>query len=224
MICAYITYIITQTAKPGPNEARTTSNNSNNSTHLHVFEDAEDFAGLVRVARGLHELFRQLHLGRGDDFLQAVAVHVELVLHQHGDVRESDAHFRVHVRLQQGVVLLQHGDGALQGTDGLQQVLLLAVELGQLLLAQRGGLVQGSLVSGDLLLQVLDLGAQLRRLAAAFLDGGGQLGDALFSLFDGLGLLGIVGLAWELCDFMGMHTQEKGFFLHYELFCADLKR
>ena len=72
-------------------------------------------------------------------------------------------------------MLGEHGDGRLQGGDGLEQVLLLRVELSQLLLADGRGLVKGLLVAGDLLLEVLDLGAEAGAAGGELLDLGGEV-------------------------------------------------
>ena len=59
-----------------------------------------------------------------------------------GDLREG------------GVVLAEHHDRGLERADGLEHVLLLGVELGELLLADRRRLRQRLLVLRDLRLEV----------------------------------------------------------------------
>ena len=91
--------------------------------------------------------------------LNHVLVLAELALDQHRDVNELLGRHLGELC----IVLAQDGDGTLQRTDGLEHVLLLAVELREFLLANGGGLVEGRLVLRDLGPEVLDLRVQPRR-------------------------------------------------------------
>mmetsp|Transcript_36506 Transcript_36506/g.103882 ORF Transcript_36506/g.103882 Transcript_36506/m.103882 type:complete len:467 (+) Transcript_36506:871-2271(+) len=87
------------------------------------------------------------------------------------------------------LVLGQNLDGCLQVLEGLHAVALHAVELRQLLLAQRGGLGEGLLVGGQLGVQLLDVDAELGTLGGETLDGRGELLDLGRGGLDGLTLL-----------------------------------
>ena len=90
--------------------------------------------------------------------LNHVLVLAELALDQHRNVNELLGRHLGELCM----VLAQDGDGTLQRTDGLEHVLLLAVELREFLLANGGGLVEGRLVLRDLGSEVLDLRVQPR--------------------------------------------------------------
>merc|ERR1719327_1005533 len=169
---------------------------------LHLLEDAEDLARLRSVALlerrlrievvtgGLDERRDHLVLARRHHAAQQRRVPVELPLEHRRDVDEL-----LRGNLEEGVVLREHNDRGLERANGLQHVLLLLVELGELLLAHRRGLVQGLLVLRDLRLEVLDLRVELRARRGELLDRGRQVRDVSLRIRDGRGLLLVVGLA-----------------------------
>merc|ERR1719428_2524860 len=171
---------------------------------LHLLEDPEDLTRLRRVAllegrlrvevvtRRLHERRDRLALGRRHNLFQHESVLLELVVDDSGHVQER---FGRHLSERLRVVLGEHDDRRLERTDGLEHVLLLLVELGELLLAHRGRLVERLLVLRDLRLQVLDLRVQARARGRQLLDRGRQVRDAGLSLCDGRGLFLVVRLA-----------------------------
>merc|ERR1719446_831331 len=169
---------------------------------LHLLEDAEDLARLRRVALlerglrievvpgGLDEGSDRLVLGRGHHLHQGVAVLVELPLQHRSDVEHL---LRRH--LGEGVVLAEDGGCRLQRADGLEHVLLLRVELGQLLLADRRRLVKRRLVLRDLGLEVLDLGVEAGAVRGELLNACGERGDLVLSVPDRHRLRLVVRLA-----------------------------
>jgi len=93
------------------------------------------------------------------------------------------------------VVLGEHSDGGLERRDGLQEILLLGIELGELLLANGSGLVQRRLVLGHLLLVVLDLCVEACALGRELFDLVREVLDPGLRIRDGLRLLPVVGRA-----------------------------
>mmetsp|Transcript_37307 Transcript_37307/g.87369 ORF Transcript_37307/g.87369 Transcript_37307/m.87369 type:complete len:348 (+) Transcript_37307:1058-2101(+) len=170
----------------------------------HLPQDAEDLArlgsvGLLEGGRSVEVILRLLDegscgtaLGRSEHTLQQGGVLLHLVLEGGGDAEDVATR-----NLQEGcgVVLGQHCDGSLQSGDGLQQILLLSIELSQLLLPQGSRLLKGLLVGRALLLQGLDLSVQLRTETGQLLDLAGEVCDACLRLGNCLGLLLVVGLA-----------------------------
>merc|ERR1719281_1365050 len=171
---------------------------------LHLLEDPEDLARLRRVAllegrlrvevvtRRLHERGDRLALGRRHCAHEHVLVLLELVVDDSGHVQER---FGRHLSERLRVVLGEDDDGRLERTDGLEHVLLLLVELGELLLAHRGRLVERLLVLRDFRLKVLDLRVQARAHGRQLLDRRREVGDAGLGLCDGRRLLLVVRLA-----------------------------
>merc|ERR1719506_1565696 len=170
---------------------------------LHLLQNSEDGARLrsvalleggVRVeevARGLNERRDRLLLSRRCDLVDHVLVLAELALDQH---RNVDQLLGRHLG-ELCIVLAQDGDGTLQRTDGLEHVLLLAVELREFLLANGGGLVEGRLVLRDLGPEVLDLRVQPSTCRGCLLDGCCEIGDVSLRVVNGHRLIFVVGLA-----------------------------
>mmetsp|Transcript_77444 Transcript_77444/g.196802 ORF Transcript_77444/g.196802 Transcript_77444/m.196802 type:complete len:257 (-) Transcript_77444:172-942(-) len=98
--------------------------------------------------------------------------------------------------VRRGILVFgQHRDRGLQVLEGLHAVHLHAVELGDLLLAERAGLGQGLLVGGQGGPQLLDRGRQLCGPRGRALDQGPQFGDLGGGDLDGLLFFVLAGVA-----------------------------
>merc|ERR1719352_1979729 len=165
--------------------------NAKDGTRLRSVALLESRLGIEEVARSLDERRDRLTLGGRDDLVNQILVLVELILDQNGNVDEGLRRNLNKLR----VVLPEHGDRALQRPDRLEDVLLLAVELGKLLLAERSSLIQSSLVLRDLRRQVLDLRVQASARGGSLLNGRREVGDETLCVVNRGRLVLVVRLA-----------------------------
>jgi len=126
-----------------------------------------------------------------------------LLLDTHGDLKDV-LHLSLSVLLgtsvgsgtllEEGVVLAQNKDGVLHGTQCLDGVLLILVELLVFLLTDLGGLGKSLLVLCKLLLELLDGCGELGGLTGVLLDISNELIDTTVGLGNSLGLVLLVHL------------------------------
>merc|ERR1719487_400474 len=165
--------------------------NAKDGTRLRGVALLEGRLGIKEIARRLDERRDRLALRRRNDLINHVLMLAELILDQHCGFDQS---LRRNLK-KLGVVLAKNGDGALQRPDRLKDILLLAVELGELLLAEGGSLVQSSLVLRDLRREVLDLRVQARARGRGLLDRRRQVRDVSLRVVDRRRLVLVVGRA-----------------------------